>query len=80
MPAVFDQFMARTLPLWLAASAVLPLVIAYFLFKAAFRIRELRSLLDEAALRSALRTPSEEPAGVHAEESEDWVASPDRRR
>jgi hypothetical protein len=79
MPAVFDQFMERTLPLWLAASMALPLVIAYFLFKAAFRIRELRALLEEAALRSALRTPSEEDAGGRAEEIEDWVASPDRR-
>lgn len=80
MPAAFDHFMERTLPLWLAVSCVLPLVIAYFLIKAAFRIRELRSLLDEAALRSALRTPSEEAAGGHTEEVEDWVASPDRRR
>jgi hypothetical protein len=76
MPAVFDQFMERTLPLWLAVSAILPLVIAYFLVRAAFRIRELRSLLDDAALRSALRTPSEGDAGG----LEDWVASPDRRR
>lgn len=80
MPAYFDSFMERTLPLWLAVSAVLPLAIAYFLLKAAFRIRELRTLLEETDLRSALRAPTEETPGGQEEAVEDWVAIPDRRR
>lgn len=79
---MFDSLMERSLPLWLLVSALLPALVIYLLFKAAIRIRQLRSLLNEAT-RRAVQGGGMGPAHPwQATDSEDWVASPapDSRR
>lgn len=78
---MFDRFMERTLPLWLMVSALLPVVIAYMLFRAAFRIRQLHALLDEASGRLAAGGQGvrgwkggAEGAGLAPSEAMDWAA------
>lgn len=77
---MFDAFMERTLPLWLLFSALLPMLVAYMLFKAAFRIRQLRALLDEAT-RKAAEEGVAAPGHPRLTPSRDWVATgPARER
>lgn len=73
---MFDQFMERTLPLWLMITALLPIVVAAMLFKAAFRIRHLRSLLNDATRRAVQAGGMGPIPHTQRTESEDWVASP----
>lgn len=66
--------MESTLPLWFLATAALPLVVAVLLVRAAFRIRHLRSLLDEATRKAAQAGAYGPPHEWQTTGSEDWVA------
>ena len=68
--------MERSLPLWLMVSALLPIVVAAMLFKAAFRIRHLRSLLNDATRRAVQSGGMGPIPHTQRTENEDWVASP----
>lgn len=79
--AWFDRFMERTLPLWFLVSALLPLLAAYWMCKAAFRIRHLRALLDDASRMAGEGGAAGPGHSRQTAPSRDWVASgPARER
>jgi hypothetical protein len=79
--AWFDRFMERTLPLWFMLSSLLALLAAYWMCKAAFRIRHLRALLDDAARKAGEEGAAGPGHPRQLTPSRDWVASgPARER
>ncbi len=71
----FDRFMERTLPLWFMISALMALVTAFWMCKAAFRIRHLRALLDDADRMAGDGSAAGPGLPRQLTPSQDWVAS-----
>jgi hypothetical protein len=72
---MFDAFMVKTLPLWFTASALLALIVAVTLVRAAIRIRNLRMLLNDATRRAAEAGDGlVEAHPWQSSDSKDWVA------
>jgi hypothetical protein len=72
---MFDRIMQQTLPLWILATLIFGLVLAVVLIRAALRIRQLRSLLNEAT-REAMANGRGPTHPWLSTESKDWIAQP----
>jgi hypothetical protein len=75
MNLMFNTLMRNTMPVWMLLSALYPIFVGAFVFKALTQMRRLRALRREAA------APRHKAEGVRLRseawtEAKDWVPSP----